>query len=296
MNWYVKSAGQRMLSKLPFGVRLNDLISNLVGEQRHFDRHVTRRLPVITRLVNIAREHRGFDRGEIAEIGTGWAPLWPVLSGLCGARCNTFDVTRYLKPRRLQQVLETLRANTDTISSDLGIGADAVRGRFDGALAPEAAGSLEKMLEPFGATYHAPVDTTHLDVADNSFGLCFSNLVLTHIPVAILEKVLAEFYRVLAPGGIALHRMKFRSVELLKYSSTFWDRYLNSAISYNNRLHSPQFKTLFADAGYELVDAIEQIDEKQLEQLDHVHVAEEFRSMTREELATSVLIGVWRKP
>jgi len=184
----------------------------------------------------------------------------------------------------------------NTISDKLGVGAEEVSARFEVALESEAADSVEKMFEVFGARYYAPVDTTQMPFEDNTFGMCFSNLVLTHIPLEILQKVLAESLRILVKDGIAIHRMKFNDVDMLKYSSIFWDRYLNSPISYNNRLYVQQIKDIFAEVGYELIDSVENVDKGQIERLDHIEVAEEFRGMSREELATRVFIGIWRKP
>ena len=295
MNWYVKSAGQLVLSKLPFGVQINDFLSNLVGEQRHLDRHVERRLPVILRLINIARDHHELGGTQVVEMGTGWAPLFPVLAGVCSAWCTTFDVTRYLKPERLRKVLVTLRGHSATIADSLGIAEDSVRGRFDKSLSEDRPSTVDAMLEPFSVTYRAPVDSTSLPLDAGAVDVYFSNLVLTHIPIDILKRVLAESNRVLADNGIALHRMKFRNVELLKYSTAFFDRFVNSTINYNNRLQAPQFKELFDAAGFELIDSREQIDDQQLARLARIQVAEEFRGMSGDELATAVLIGVWKK-
>jgi len=56
--------------------------------------------------------------------------------------------------------------------------------------------------------------------ADSSFDLVYSELVLQHLPVAVIDGYLAEFVRVLRPGGVALLQCTTRP--LWTFKGTVW--------------------------------------------------------------------------
>jgi SAM-dependent methyltransferase len=304
MRWYLKAAAQLVLSTIPGGIRINDALSQRFGEQRQLEEHVVDRLGVLLRLIRKVRQHADFERDPVAvEIGTGWAPVLPVLLGLAGVETRTFDVNRLLVEKNVRRTLSALADHSDAIAAELGVPAEPIRSRLTEPPGSDGVGGL---LAALGARYAAPVDTTRLPLEDGSVQVCISNLVLAHIPPSILSGVIREMYRVLCRGGVALHRIRMsdefasgdprvHNMNFLRYPWWFWDGFANTKIKYLNRLRCSQYKAAFADAGFELVESEEAIDRKALEGVRTMRLAEEFRQGSPEDLATSLMVGVWSK-
>jgi SAM-dependent methyltransferase len=305
MRWYVKAAAQLVLSTIPGGLRINSALSRRFGEQRQPEEHVVNRLDVLLRLVRTARQHADLGRDPaVIELGTGWAPVLPVLLGLAGAETWTYDVTRLLVGENVRRTLSVLEGHAETIAAELGAPAQAIRARLS-ELSTGVHG-VDRLLAGLGVRYAAPVDTTRLPLDDGAVQVCMSNLVLAHIPPDILPRVIHESFRVLSDGGVAVHRIRMsdefaggdprvHNMNFLRYPWSFWDRFANTKIKYLNRLRCSQYKAIFADAGFELVESREAIDRQALEGIRTMKLAREFRQMAPEDLATSIMVGVWRK-
>lgn len=306
MRWYVKATIQYVLSKIPGGLRINEALSRRVGEQARLAEHASDRLGVLLRFIATAGKHVDFTSHPVAvEIGTGWAPLLPTLLGFAGAHTQTFDVNRFLVPDNIRTTLAIIRDHASTIASELGCSAASITSAIDSATNPSNT-QVDAMLSHFDVTYTAPADAMALPLHDASVDLYVSNLVFAHIPPEVLPRVLAEMRRVLKDGGIALHRIRMsdefaggdprvHDMNFLKFSTSLWNRFANTRIKYNNRLRCSQYKNAFSAAGFELVESEENVSKGGLEGLKTMKVAEEFRSFELEDLATSLMVGVWRK-
>jgi ubiquinone/menaquinone biosynthesis C-methylase UbiE len=307
MRWYVKATIQYVLSKMPGGMRVNEALSRRMGEQARLREHATDRLGVLLRLVQMSRQHIDFtDEPTAVEIGTGWAPLLPMLLGLAGARVHTFDINRFLVPENIRTTLTILRAHAAMTAAELGTSEETIIRTIDSAAASANAAGVAPMLEPFNVTYSAPTDATALPVDDGSADIYVSNLVMAHIPPEVLPRLLAEMRRVLKDGGIAAHRIRMsdelagadprsHDMNFLKFSSSFWNRFANTRIKYNNRLRCSQYKQAFGDAGFQLLESKETISKTGLAGLKSMKVAKEFQSFELEDLATSLMVAVWKK-
>lgn len=307
MRWYVKAAIQYVLSKMPGGLRLNEALSRRMGEQARLGEHASDRLGVVLRLIRTASQHVDFAHGPaVVEIGTGWAPLLPILLGLAGGRTHTYDLNRFLVPENIRTTLTTLREHAAEIATEFGSEVGAITTLIDAALASADGGRVEPMLEPFKVVYSAPSNATALPLPDGSVDMYVSNLVMAHIPPEVLPRLLAEMRRALKDGGIALHRIRMsdefaggdprsHDMNFLRFSNGFWNRFANTRIKYNNRLRCSQYKQAFSDAGFELVESDERISQSGLAGLKSMKVAKEFESFDLEDLATSLMVGVWKK-
>ena len=131
-----------------------------------------------------------------------------------------------------------------------------------------------------------------------------SNLMLQCIPKDTLSPLLKECWRVLKPGGIALHRVRMSDeyapagsgagrnhLEYLKYSEQSWNRWFNHSLKHINRLRAPQFMELFKEAGFTCLECSRDIDTDSIPFLQRLELAPPFRQMSWEDLAT-VAIGV----
>lgn len=98
--------------------------------------------------------------------------------------------------------------------------------------------------------YYAPVNSTALPLDNNSQDVIVTRPVLQHIHIRFLPDMIKETWRVLMPGGIAIHRINLHdeyaqddpnatAINCLKYPSWIWDNFINNRIKYVNQERYP---------------------------------------------------------
>lgn len=99
-----------------------------------------------------------------------------------------------------------------SVALDFGCGAGrltrALSRHFEGVVGIDVAGSMirkaRELNADIGNIEFVENDSARLDtIADASIDLVYSNMTLQHIPAALAAGYVAEFLRVLAPGGVA---------------------------------------------------------------------------------------------
>jgi hypothetical protein len=158
-----------------------------------------------------------------------------------------------------------------------------------------------------GGSYRAPFNTLQLPYADGEADLVISNLVLQCIPRDLLKPVLAESLRVLRPGGLAIHRVRMTDeyaandrrrnhLEYLQYPDHTWNRWCCHRLKHQNRLRASQFVAIFEEleCSCRLVDRC--VDHDSIPVLQRLSLAEQFRRLDLEDLATINLDLVVQRP
>ena len=135
-------------------------------------------------------------------------------------------------------------------------------------------------------------DARSIGVASGSMDLVFSTSVLEYIPRGMLAEMLAEFRRVLRPGGITSHYIRLADqyaafdhsitpFNFLKYTARTWS-FLNSPLAPLTRLRIRDYREILADAGYEIL--LESNTSGPPEDLKKIELAPEFRNYSQEDL------------
>jgi len=233
------------------------------------------------------------------EVGTGWYPIVPVVLYLCGAsRIWTTDRMRML---RRDRVLETLKRFADcarsgklaTLMPRMQPGRLYVlRSMLDAADAP-----LVEILRRMNIDY-MPGDARHTGLPEGCAHLVFSNLVLGYVRRDLLPGIMAEFRRVVSPGGVMSHLIDMSDLyavfdkritpyNFLRYSTPTW-RLLNNDVQHLNRLRITDYRELHETAGFSTVH--EECTPGSIETLTRVPLAGEFRHYSREDLA---VLNAW---
>ena len=305
MNWRVKGLIQKALSHIPCGTRLNDLLQRTVGELRDFDREVAGKVSdwsiVMSYLDSVGFELQG---ARCLEIGTGWFPTLPICFALSGAGlCSTYDLSRHLSTSLTFQFLGLLERHLPAIAKAAAQPVPKIEGCFQQL---KAANTVDDLLRIARVDYQAPADATATSLPSESVDLVYSNSVLEHVSPEGIQAMMRESYRVLRPGGIAVHGVncgdhyayfdrRITAINYLTYSERSW-RFWNNKLLYQNRLRPQDLLELAIRAGFKVALEKRRARPELLAALPGLQIASEFRHYPPEQLCCTSIDFVARKP
>lgn len=305
MDWRIKGLVQKSLSLVPGGVRLNTWLQNSLGGMRDFDRNVAVKVSDWTTSMGYL-----FDVGfrvkesRLMEIGTGWHPAFPLCFFLSGAgSITTFDIIRLLDEKVTFRLLESLEKHLPAIAEASNEPSAAVLARF---AEMRRSKTIRELLRKCGINYHAPADARATGVEASSFDLVYSNSVLEHVPRESIAQLMKESFRVLIPGGLAMHNVgcndhyaffdkSISFINFLQYEEREW-RLWNNSLQYQNRMRAPEFVELATEAGFEVIQRRTHVRPDTREALAHLRIAPEFRRFSEDELVATTSDFIVRKP
>ena len=279
MNWKVKAFVQRGMARLPerlaravyFGVQRG------VGQLRSVN--VALLLRKAAFCLDAIRRAGGDVRGRtVLDLGTGWTLAVPLGLWLGGAgRVITVDKYRHLRSGLTARVRAWMQAHEDEVAALLGEAArtEVFRRRWQRLREAEGA----EPWVPEEIVYEAPCDATRLPLPDRSVHYYYSTNVLEHVPAVEIRRLHAEARRVLAPGGLLLHRIdlgdhfaladpSITTINFLAYGERAWRRLAGNPFAYHNRLRADDYYRLFVELGAEVVWRREVVDERALAALE----------------------------
>jgi predicted SAM-dependent methyltransferase len=138
---------------------------------------------------------------------------------------------------------------------------------------------------------------------EESFDLIVSSDVGEHLPRAAVADILRRSFALLKPGGIAYHQIvltdhlgiyarNIHPKEYLRFDRETYDRRYGNAIQYINLIQIPEWRALFTESGFEIVE-MERIGMSDLSNLP-VHPA--WRDVSAEDLSCTVVQFLLRRP
>jgi len=303
MKWWIGAAAQWSLAHAPGGSFVASRLRERFGELARLER--SSRFDNALWFLRTARRWSG-ELGDlrVVELGTGWVPAVPLAFLLSGARVDTYDIERLVRTGFARRTLAELRRRASEFATAAGITVDALLRRL--AIA-EQASDFPAACRSLNGSYRAPYNTLQLPYADGEADLVFSNLVLQCIPQHLLKPVLAESLRVLRPGGLAIHRVRMSDeyaikdparnhLEYLQYSDHTWDRWFCHRLKHQNRLRASQFVKIFEELGANCRLVERCVDRDSISVLDKLPLADQFRGLDPEDLATVNLDLVVQRP
>ncbi|WP_457670598.1 class I SAM-dependent methyltransferase [Thiolapillus sp.] len=245
----------------------------------------------------------GVDGQHVVELGTGWVSAVPLGFGLAGARVDTFDISYLVADDLFRQTRDVYRNRSEQLARASGTAPEKIRQRLKKI---ELAHNFSEACQLLGGSYHAPFDTTALPFKDGEVDMVISNLVLQCVPKDAIPLLLQESWRILKPGGVALHRIRMSDeysppgsgrnhLEYLKYSERIWNRWFNHSLKHINRLRAPQFLELFRQHGFGCLECIRKVDYESIPHLQQLTLAPSFRHMSWEDIATTNINVALRK-
>jgi SAM-dependent methyltransferase len=305
MRWQLKGLVQQSLCAVPGGRRLNDRLQRRVGELRHFERSVATKVEDWRLSLRYLRDVE-FDVGgkTLVEIGTGWHPALPICFSLAGARrVVTFDIVRHLDVDLTFRMIAALEAHIDTIALACESGSEKISLRYQEL---QQATDIPSLLKQARVKYCAPADARATGLPPDSVDLIYSNSVMEHVPKDVIRDLMRESYRILRPGGLALHNIACNDhyahvdrtisfVNYLRFTESQWSRW-NNALQYQNRLRAPEFLELAARSGLEVIHKKMAVRPGTCEALADLKVAPQFKHFSSEELAVTTVDFIAKKP
>ena len=209
------------------------------------------------------------DGAAVLELGTGWihwesliVRLFCRMQGIRDVRVTLFDVWDNRALDALKQAARELeRVVDDTLMVE-----PPQRGDVHALLQQAAAAtSFEQLYDLLSFTYVIEPSGALWGFADASFDLLYSCNVLEHVRAEILQSYVADFGRLLKPGGYSIHTIDISDhlahydrtapkKEYLSFSDRAWKSFYENEVQYFNRVQRSEWLGLFRSAGLELVD------------------------------------------
>jgi SAM-dependent methyltransferase len=295
--WQAKYMAQRLLSLLPSDVGhwCNQELSRRFGNLRSPTFNALHDvLVMVDDLATI-----GFDipSTRVVELGTGWdGSAAMCLLGLGSERVDSYDLHRHLDNTLIEKALTALAAGNIPHRR---------RGE-EHKLRTIAAKVDRSRVDPTRFHYHAPVDASETTIADGAVDLYYSLAVLEHVRREALHRLLSESFRILKPGGICYHYIEpamhawqnkaDTAVDFLAFGDVHWKLLYENDIAHENRLRAPEYLAMLRQAGFDILQTWPVVDPVALSAIPAIRIARKFRQFTDEELATTYLWVVARKP
>lgn len=165
-----------------------------------------------------------------------------------------------------------------------------------------AAPNFEALYEALGLCYVIKPDGSPRQFADSTFDLIFSFHVMEHVPIGNIEGLLADFHRILKPGGYMIHQVGIDDhlqhydpaespKNYLRYSDRAWKLMFENDLQYFNRLQACEWIDRISGAGFVLLERIAETAD-----LGRLPIAPRFKHFRQEDLACTILTLVHQKP
>lgn len=296
-SWLIKSALQQIIGRLPKSEWWNEQFQKYITKGYYPSRES------FGSKLGLCRQHldhflkfnpaaeSGF---KTLELGTGAWPIVPLGLYLYGAlEIWTYDLFPVLNRDMLRSTLEFFQEFNGT--GELQQTLKSVQPRRLRQL-EDLLGEVEKespdyLLKRLNIRVRIG-DARTTALPDQSIDFIFSTVVLEMIDAKTLKGLLAEFRRLASPHTVMSHYVglgdQYASFDksitpynFLKYSKRQW-RLLNNPVIPHSRLRLPDYRDLFKQTGWEIVE--ERNTSGSLADFNKVRLAPEFRKYAVEDL------------
>lgn len=241
-----------------------------------------------------ALRHQGVEVAgkTVAEIGSGWVPMTPLLYRMAGAaKIITADVKKLMDRRTFGHAVRFIDGNLDAIAD---------RAKFDirpferSRIVYEPSLPLPELLAANAIDYRVPFNFENLE--DGSADIIVSHSVLEHIPTDVLSRLLARCRSILRPGGLMVHNIDLSDhfqqydksisrLNFLRYEDSLWKWTQLGSHLYMNRLRRFEYLDMFDDAGFKVLSATAGTRPDTTAELQTMPICSRYRNVPLDELA-----------
>lgn len=303
MKWWMNAGLQYTLANIPFGHKVHRLLQKSGGGLANLKGNT--RFENAIKICGYANDYHGsLNSARAVELGTGWIPAVPITFLLTGTKVDSYDVQELISDDLFQKTVVILEERLEEIAEASGQSLLEISDRYE---ILRKCKSLREAMEKFEGNYTITQRTDMLPYKDAEIDIVFSNLVLQCIPEFILPEVVRESYRILKPGGIAIHRIRMtdeyapcdpnrNELSYLKIPGKTWNRFFNHSLKHVNRWRRPRFMKMFDEIGFQVIRSYSSMTPENIEALMDTGVAKEFQHYSWNDLATVGLHVVLQKP
>jgi SAM-dependent methyltransferase len=307
MYWRIKALAQNMVAALPDSVSdsLYYRLQRMAGGLRAIDpmRDMNNAAAIVRTL---RAQHTVAEGKTFFLLGTGRTVNVPIGLWLCGAaRVIVTDLKPDLRPDLVVESLRRLRDYRVELEArfSVKVDQDALHDRLDRLVAlPDDSTAV---LSLAGIDYRVPSDTASSGLPDGSVDFYCSSNVFEHVSPETMRGMLHESRRLLAPGGLFLHRMdlsdhfshtdrSLSAVHFLRYGERAWARIAGNRYMYHNRMRGYEYDALLRGEGARILLVEEFVDVRAQTELagGNIPLDPRFAGHTPGELAVSYLTVV----
>jgi len=290
--WKVKVAIQFVLSKIPFGEQVNFYLQNM--NNSHSLQNTESRIMTLINEIIAIKPQFNFSSLVVVEIGTGWDSINALVLYALGVKtCYTYDHVAHVRFKLAMMVVEAIKNKIPEISALTSISEEHLYEKIDKI---SGAASLKDLFSKAGIIYNAPGDASKTGLPDHSVDIVYSYAVLEHVAPAVISEFDKEAKRILKKDGLVFHVIGLHDhytgigkgitkVNFLQYSERVWSFFIYNKIAYHNRLREKTFIELFKKSGAKVISVSNEIDDKDIEAIKKMKLADEFSGFSPEELA-----------
>ena len=170
--------------------------------------------------------------------------------------------------------------------------------RTPGALLPEGPDFDRSLERTYGIRYLAPADARDTRLPAGSIDLVATTSTLEHVPLPDLRAILRETQRLCHDRSVVSHVVDYSDhfahgddqinvYNFLRFGSEQWERF-NTSFHHQNRLRHRDYRPIFEEAGFAVIEEHAEHDVDAREQLASVPLAEDFRHYRTEEILPRV--------
>ncbi len=282
MNWKLQILKKTITERLPFKDKLRLVKRKLFGYPPN-PSNIDLTLRNYSRIKEVARQNGlNFKNSVVLEIGSGWFPTIPIMLSLEGAKkIFMSDLNPHMDEITFTETTKYLKLQFPKDKKIQGLNS----------------------FNDLPINYLAPLKVEEID--DSSLDIVISRTVLEHIPKKGLTNLFSALQPKMAKHGIMIHLIdhsdhfehKDKSISRINFLT--WSVRKHAFINYlikdgENRMRHHEYKPLFENSGYEVIDEIAEINKESLEISKTLNLSYPFANMTSEQLAILTSIYVLR--
>lgn len=283
------------------------LLGNAVGPRKRMvlgSYYLNRGEWLRRKFVQYVKADRGDEGQEYActELGTGWMHFYTLyLSLFEDIRPTTFDIWD-------NRQFASLKANFAQVLEAYSILGDLAPVLFariqDRVAAITGSADFQELYARTSLRHIIDRNGSLADIPGASQDLVFSMDVLEHVPRRYMDVAIGDQFRILRPGGFAIHQIgiddhlahydsRASRKQYLRYSKGLWEALYENQVQHFNRLSFREFQSVFRTCGFREVESVAQREPSALRDIT-VHPM--FQDQDQESLEATRLFLVYQKP
>lgn len=289
-DWRLKALAFRVLEHMPLQRTAYTLLQRYVTRSYPRELSPTRESSASQQHhLRAFREHFGpIDEARLFEFGAGWDLYGNLVFWTLGINHQTvMDLSRWVRPGFVNGAIRHLQQEPPE---------GAVR--TPRALLPEGPDFDRDLERAYGIRYLAPADARDTRLPAGSIDLVATTSTLEHVPLPDLRAILKETRRLCHDRSVVSHVVDYSDhfahgddqinvYNFLRFRSEQWERF-NTSFHHQNRLRHRDFRPIFEEAGFAVIEEHAEHDADAREQLASVPLAEDFLHYRTEEILPRV--------